>query len=452
MTMSFTSIEDNPSPVSRSRRRLILGAVGSSMFMSTLGSSSITAALPVLVQKLNIGFMWGQWVVIAYQLTVTALLMTMGRLGDLRGKKSVFLLGQLLFTLGSMLCGLARSIGFLIGSRVLHGLGASMVDALDLAILTEIWPARERGKVLGIATAISTFGVVAGPVLGGLLLENLDWPWLFYINIPIGIGGFLICLRSLPSLQPEHRTGRIDLPGMVWTGLGLTALSLLLTLGQEQVLPLPGMVLLGLSVPVCLGLFLHRESTCAHPMVDLAMFRIRSFRRGLVLQAALFLTLAGAAFVLPIYLLNVLGFAPTLMGLTIAVLPLSMTVVAPVAGLLSDRIGALRLILVGLAGTAVGYFVVSTLDLDTLPGDNMLRLLPIGIGATLCGTANVRNLMSAAARTQLGVASSVINMTRTMSALLGDLFLIYAGLTLVVLIYTWMGRDAHRSEEEIQPE
>ena len=464
----------------RGRQWWILGAVGTSMFLGTLDSSIVNIALPVLVQELDTNFVTGQWVVLAYLLTVTALLMVMGRLGDLQGKKVVFLTGQVVFTLGSVLCGLATSIGFLVGFRVLQGLGAAMISSLGIAILTETWPAQERGKALGISNAFLTLGVVAGPVLGGLLLEYLSWQWIFYVNIPIAVGGFLICLRFLPPMVQEQASRRFDFPGALWTGIGLTAFCLLLTLSQDQSLPLPGMLLLGLVAVVSLGLFIQRERTCALPMVDLAIFRIRPFRRGLTIQVAVFITLMGVILLLPFYLVQVRGFPMAWVGLISAAVPLVMTPVAPVAGILSDRIGTLSLILLGLAGIALGYLTASTLDLDTHPWGYVVRLLPLGVGVSLFTAANTRNIMSAAPRHQLGVASGIFNMMRTMShvisiPLLGtvmalrilhyhdaridlslappepfvqalqDQFLMCAGLVLAALVYAWLGRDAHQS-------
>ena len=470
-------------PIPRGQQWWILGAVGTSMFLGTLDSSIVNISLPILVQEFDTNFVAGQWVIIAYLLTVTALLMTMGRLGDLRGKKAVFLTGQVIFALGSMLCGMAPSIGYLVGFRVLQGLGASMIASQGIAILTETWPAQERGKALGFSNAFLTLGVVAGPVLGGLLLEYLSWQWIFYVNIPIAIGGFLVCLRFLPPLVQSQQVSRFDIPGALWTGIGLTATCLLLTLSQEQGLPPLHMLLLGAVALVSLILFLHRERTCATPMVDLNIFRVRPFRRGLVIQVAVFMTLMGVIVLLPFYLVQVREFSLDQAGLITAAVPLAMTLVAPLAGILSDRVGTLHLILLGLVGIALGYFTASTLTLDTPPWGYVARLFPLGVGFSLFSAANTRNIMSAAPKTQLGIASGIFNMMRTMSNVVGipilgsimalrilhyhgtridlslappeafvgalqDQFLLCAGVVLLALIYAWLGREAHQSIPE----
>ncbi len=177
-----------------------------------------------------------------------------------------------------------------------------MVVSQGIAILTETWPAEERGKVPGISNAFLTLGVVAGPVLGGLLLGYLSWQWISYVNTPIAIGGFLVCLRFLPPLVQPRGDRRFDIPGALWTALGLAANCLLLAQSQNQSLPAAGLAVLGVIALASLALFLHRGRTCTGPKVDLNIFRIRPFRRGLVIQVAVFIAL-----LLPFYLVQLRG-------------------------------------------------------------------------------------------------------------------------------------------------
>lgn len=197
-----------------------------------------------------------------------------------------------------------------------------MIASQGIAFLTETWPAQERGKVLGISNSFLTLGVVAGPVLDGLQLENLSWQWIFYVNIPITVGGFLICLRFFPPLVQSQKVSRFDNPGALWAGIGLTATCLLQTQSQGEDLLPTGIIGLGMIALVSLVLFLHWETTCTAPLVDLDIFRIRPFRRGLVIQVAVFTTLVGITLLLPFYLIQVRGFSLAQVGLITAAVPL----------------------------------------------------------------------------------------------------------------------------------
>ena len=421
MSMSVDAVSSSPaSSIDRARQWWILWAVGSSMLLGSLDSSIVNISLPGLVQDMETDFATVQWVVLSYLLTTTSLLITMGRLGDLVGKRTIFQLGQIVFVSGSVLCGLSTTIHALIAFRVVQAIGASMLMGLGMAIITETWPPERRGQAIGISNGFLTLGVVAGPILGGVILEYLSWPWIFYINIPITATSFLICFRYLPPLRQTTAGGRFDFPGAVLVALGLTALCLLLTLSQEaSAIPAAGWVGLGVVVLASLILFVLRERSCAHPMVDFSLFRRRGFGQGLLVQSNVFITLMAVILMLPFYLVQARGFPLIWVGLMQAAVPLVMTVIGPLAGHMSDRIGSLPLILVGLAGICAGYLTASGLSLDTSVLGYTLRLLPLGVGVALLSAATTRNIMSAAPLEQLGVASGIMNMMRTLSTVVG---------------------------------
>ncbi|MGD8586279.1 MAG: MFS transporter, partial [Chloroflexota bacterium] len=192
----------NEHEIDYSRKWLVMAAVGSGIFLSTIDGSIVNLALPTLSRSFGSPFAVVQWVVLAYLLTISTLLLSVGRLGDMIGKKPLYTVGFVIFTIGSMLCGIAPTVYWLIFFRVIQGLGAVMITALGLAILTESFPAHERGKALGIGGAVISVGIVVGPVLGGLIIGAFSWRWIFYVNLPVGIAGTLLAARYVPNVKP----------------------------------------------------------------------------------------------------------------------------------------------------------------------------------------------------------------------------------------------------------
>ncbi|MCA9928016.1 MAG: MFS transporter, partial [Anaerolineales bacterium] len=185
------------------RKWQIMATVGISIFLTLLDTYIVNVALPTLTRVFETDFATVQWVVLAYLLTLTTLMLTFGRLGDMLGKKPVYLVGLLIFTTGSVLCGLAPTVGWLIVFRVVQALGGAILFALGMAIITEAFPSHERGKAMGAAGAIIALGVVAGPVFGGILIEALSWQWIFFINVPIGVVGLITAVQFIPAIQPK---------------------------------------------------------------------------------------------------------------------------------------------------------------------------------------------------------------------------------------------------------
>ena len=174
---------------------LVLAAVAMGVFLATIDGSIVNIALPTLVNSLHVPFALVEWVVLAYLLTITTLMLSIGRLADMVGKKSLFLAGMIIFTTGSLLCGLSTTIGYLIASRVIQAVGAALTMALGTAIVTEAFPSEERGRALGLNGLMVSLGIIIGPTLGGLLLEHFSWNWLFFVNLPVGLAGIIMVIR-----------------------------------------------------------------------------------------------------------------------------------------------------------------------------------------------------------------------------------------------------------------
>ncbi len=303
-----------------------------------------------------------QWVILAYLLTLTLLLVGMGRLADMMGKKRIFVTGIVVFLVGSALCGLAPNVYWLIGFRVVQAVGAAMIIALGTAILTEAWPAQQRGQVLGLAAGFISLGIVLGPVAGGLILSVWSWHWIFYVNVPIGAVSLVLALRFLAPLPPQNRRERFDFAGAAVMGVGLLAFTLAMTAGQNLGFTDPrifGLLAVGLGM---LPVFVWVEQRVPFPIIDLSLFRAPAFSLNLFTATLAFIGISGVVLLLPIYLNLVLGLEMARIGLLMAAVPLIMVLLQPISGTLSDRFGTRPVSLLGLCFIVGGYLTMTTLQ------------------------------------------------------------------------------------------
>ncbi len=400
-------------PSSASSPSLFLSLIGVNImvFMATLDMSIVNVALPSLAKQLNTDFATVQWVILSYVLVVASLLLLVSRLGDMRGKKRIFSVGLGVFTVGSLLCGLAPNVEWLIAFRALQGVGAAMSQALGIAIVTEIAPPFRRGRAIGIVGATVAMGLALGPALGGLIIEFVGWRWIFLINVPVGILAQWIIARHMPALPPTRADQRFDIPGALLAAITLAAYSMGMTLGQKhgfdtyQVLGLLTLAAFGLTA------FIAVERRVAQPMIDLNLFRDPLFSLNLIMSVLVFIALSGG-FIMPFFLQLAQGRPPSEVGLLMMLIPLSMGLTALFSGALSDRFGPRGLSLLGLIILAGGCLAVSTLTLDSTWKEFALRVIPIGLGVGLFQTPNNSAIMGAAPREQLGVASGLLNYSR----------------------------------------
>jgi EmrB/QacA subfamily drug resistance transporter len=417
-----------------SRKWLVMAAVGMGVFLGTIDVSIINVSLPTMMEALNTDFPTIQWVILSYSLTVTSLLLSVGRLADIRGKKQIYLLGFVIFTLGSMLCGISPTAGWLVSFRVLQALGAAMVTALGAAIVTDAFPPTERGKALGVIGTIVSGGIAAGPALGGLLIGTIGWRAIFFVNVPVGIVGVWMVRAFVPHDQPPGQQ-TFDFGGAGSLLVSLLGLLLGLTLGQR----------LGFTAPLISGLFflfilsliifLIIEWRVTQPMVDLRLFRSPIFSIS-VLTAFMSFSAIGAFFIIPFYLQDVLGYSAAQVGLLLSVVPVVLAISAPVSGILSDRFGTQGLATAGLLLMAISFFMLRSLAVDTSALGYIVRMLPLGIGIGVFNSPNNSAIMGSVPRHHRGVASSFIAISRTLGqttgvAVIGTIFAartaVYAG-------------------------
>lgn len=396
----------------------ILTAVGMGIFLATIDGSIVNVALPTLVRELHTNFATVQWIPLAYLLTLSTALLSMGRLGDMIGKKPVYVSGFVLFTLSSMLCGLAPGVYWLIGFRVLQAIGAAMTQALGIAIVTEAFPPAERGKALGVAGGLVSLGVVAGPTLGGLILDAFSWRWIFFVNLPVGILGILMTLRYVPHTTAV-RAQRFDYAGAAVLFSGLLALLLALTLGQQWGFADRRFWLLSGMAALLLVGFIITEQRVTQPMINLNLFRNELFNINLLTGLLTFIAVAGVFVLLPFYLENMMGYGPRQVGLLIAAVPVLMGITAPISGALSDRYGTRPIATIGLAVLVIGYLAMSRLALDTPLLAYVFAVLPFGAGMGIFQSPNNSAVMGSVPPPQLGVTSGLLAMTRNLGQTVG---------------------------------
>ena len=412
-----TRAESSPA-VDYSRKWWVMLAVAMGIFLGTIDGSIVNVALPTLVDDLDTTFPVIQWVVLAYLLALATLVLGVGRLGDIVGKKPIYAAGFAVFTLGSVLAGLSPSVGWLIGSRIFQAVGAAMVFALGFAIITEAFPPEERGRALGLNGAIVSVGIVLGPTLGGILIDTLGWRWIFFVNLPIGIVGTLTAIRYVPDVPPRGGE-RFDFVGAAAFLVTLLSFMLGLTFGQTHGFGEPlSWGLLALAA-AALPLFIRIERFVEHPMLDLTLFRDRLLSVNLFAGWASFAAIGGVFILLPFYLENVLGYSPMETGLLLASAPLALGVSAPLSGSLSDRVGPWPVILLGLVVLLAGYLLMMTLDTATTAVGYLLTLVPVGLGMGIFQSPNNSAVMGAVPGHRLGVTSGLLTITRITGQLSG---------------------------------
>lgn len=400
------------------RKWFVMTAVAAGILLTTIDSNIINVALPTLVRELQSDFATIQWVVLAYLLTLATLMLSLGRLGDILGKKPIYASGFVIFTIGSVLCGLAPNVYWLIGFRILQALGGAMLLALGTAIVTEAFPSKERGRALGITGTFISIGIVVGPTMGGLIIDWLSWRWIFFVNLPIGFIGLLLALRFIPPANYGHRQS-FDFAGAFSLFVSLLTLLLGLTWGQQQGFGQTVVQLLIFLSITFLILFIIIESRSQQPMIDLRLFRNRLFSINLITGLMTFIAIAGTVILMPFYLENILGFKPRQVGLLMAIVPLFLAVIAPLSGSLSDRFGTRPISVAGLVMLAIGYAAMSTLSLKTGGWGYVVRLLPVGIGMGMFQSPNNSAVMGSAPRERLGIASGLLAISRTLGQTTG---------------------------------
>lgn len=387
--------------------------------MSALDGSVVNTTLPLITRNFNSNIAAVEWVVTIYLLVLSGLLLSFGRLGDLQGHKRVYIAGFAIFLVSSALCGLASSVNGLVVYRALQALGGAMLMANSPAILTKSFPARQRGQALGLQATMTYLGLMAGPSLGGWLADQFSWRAVFYINIPVGLIALALSARFIHADHPSQVSERFDPLGAFTFLAGLVVL--LFGLNQGHALGWSSPTILGALAAsgLFLALFVYIESRAEYPMLDLQLFRSWPFSGAVVSAILNYTCIYTITFLLPFYLIQGRSFTPTQTGLILTAMPIVMAIVAPLSGTLSDRIGTRWPTLIGMAGLAVGLYLLSGLGPNTPTSQIALWLGVVGLGTGIFISPNTSALMGAAPRSRQGIAAGILATSRNVGMVLG---------------------------------
>ncbi|MDP9691753.1 UNVERIFIED_ORG: EmrB/QacA subfamily drug resistance transporter [Pseudomonas mohnii] len=388
------------------------------MLLSSLGTSIANVGLPSLAQAFSASFQQVQWVVIAYLLVITTLIVSVGRFGDLVGRRRLLLCGIALFTLASACCALAPNLGLLIAARALQGLGAAIMMALTLALVGETVAKGKTGGAMGLLGTMSAIGTALGPALGGVLIGEFGWRSMFLISVPLGMATWLLAQRYLPDDRPAQsaRTG-FDPAGTLLLALSLAAYALAMTLGRAH-FGLPNIVLL-LAACLGLGLFVRVESRVAAPLVRLALFRDNRLSGSLAMSLLVTTVMMATLLVGPFYLSQTLRLSAMEIGLVLSVGPLVAALTGVPAGRIVDRCGAPGITLAGLLGMALGCLMLSVVPESFGVGGYLAPMVVLTLGYAVFQTANNTAVMLDVAPDQRGVVSGLLNLSRNLGLVTG---------------------------------
>jgi EmrB/QacA subfamily drug resistance transporter len=401
------------------RKWWTLAAVSFGLFMIMLDNTIVNVALPSIERSLHLKISELEWVVTGYALTFGALMLTGGKLADLLGRRSVFVAGLAVFTLSSLACGLAGSAGVLIAARVVQGIGAAMMNPATLSIITVTFPPRQRGTAIGIWAGVSALALAIGPLVGGVITERINWNWIFFINVPVGVVGILAAFAFIDESRDTSHEQRPDVPGLASSALGLFALSYALIEANNYGWT-SGRILVAFAVAAAsLAAFVLLELHQRLPMLELGLFRNRGFAGANGVMLLVGLAMFGVFFYISLYVQQVLGYSPTQAGASFLPWTILIILIAPQAGRISDRIGPRPLVAGGMVVLAGSLFWFSHLGVHESFWSLLPGMLLGGVGMGVAMAPVTAAAMSSVRADKAGVGSAVLNSMRQVGGSLG---------------------------------
>ena len=404
---------------SRRRSTLILFNVCVGQFIVGLDQRALLVALPTLTHTFSTSLTTIQWVLLIYDLALIGLVITVGRLGDLFGRRRIYASGFLLFVLASALCGISQSAGQLILFRGLQAAGGAMIAANGRALASEAFPSSQRGKAMGFASMAFHTGYLTGPTLGGFLIDTIGWRWIFYINLPIGIWGAYLAWKLLQKEKENLKGVSVDFPGAILliltNSLFIYAMNQLPHVGWRH----PTVAgTLALSAVAC-ALFVFVELRSRMPILSFSLFRSRLFTASMFSLFFITSTQSAISFLMPFYLQNILHYSPSQMGWIIIASSVMIVVFAPFAGWASDRLGSRPLCTVGAGLIVIAQFFIASLGLDSSIPRIVLPLMISGLGWALFNSPNQSAILGSVPRDKVGTASGMNTTTARTGGAMG---------------------------------
>lgn len=396
----------------------ILG-VSIGVFIFSLDVYIVNLALPIMVESLHTTFANSQWVVLSYLLAISIFVLSASKLGDMWSKKKLYIIGMIVFTISSLLCGLAPNIGFLIAFRAIQGVGAAFISGLGTAMIVEAFPVEERGLGLGIRAGVFGLGMMLEPTIGGILISIGDWPLIFFINVPIGILGILIVAYFVPASIVNGGKQQFNVIGTIVLTFMLTCFILGITLLEEHNYDLNIILVLLFLSMISLAFLVLIEMRTLNPILDWKIFKSLDLSLGLGLRFIGNFVIAGAIFILPFFFKLVKQYPINKSGLLLAIPPIIIVLIAPIAGILSDRFGSRIISLTGLILMAIGCFLISTFNAELTIINYMIAIIPYGLGIGMFQSPNNSAIMGAAPQDSLGITSGLLSLSRILGQTIG---------------------------------
>jgi EmrB/QacA subfamily drug resistance transporter len=401
------------------RKWLTLGCVAFALFMVMLDNTVVNVALPSIQRDLGIGLSELQWTVNAYALTFAVLMLTGGKLADFMGRRRVFIAGLAVFTASSLACGLATSGEMLIAARTVQGVGAALMMPATLSIISATFPVHERGMAIGIWAGVSAMALALGPLVGGLLTQHIDWGWIFFINVPVGVVAIVAARLLIRESRDTSADQRLDVLGLVTSGVALFALTFALIEANDYGWTSPAILALFAVAATGIAAFVLLELHQRAPMLDLSLFRSGTFAGANVVVLLVFLAMFGVFFFVSLYVQGILGYSPVQAGAMFLPMTVLIMFVAPIAGKLSDHVGSRWLIVTGMALLGAHLLLLSTLTVDSTFWNILPALILGGLGMSLTMTPATAAAIGSVPVAKAGIGSGVLNTFRQVGGALG---------------------------------
>ena len=401
------------------RKWWTLAAVAFGLFMIMLDNTVVNVALPTIGRDFETGLSELEWVVNGYALTFGVLMLTGGKLADLLGRRRIFITGLAIFTLASLACGLATSAEFLIGARVVQGVGSALMNPATLSIIIATFPPRQRGMAIGLWAGVSAMALAIGPLLGGLITDHIHWSWVFFINVPVGILAIVVARLVIEESRDTSAVQRLDLPGLATSAIALFALTYGLIEANEHGWTSPLILSLFAIAAVGFVAFVLLEQHQKVPMLDLSLFRNPTFAGANTVMMLVGLAMFGVFLFVTLYMQNVLQYSPTQAGAAFLPMTILIVLLAPIAGKLSDRIGSRWLMAGGMTLVSLSLLLDTRLDAGSNFWDILPPLLVGGAGMGLAMTPTTAAAMGSVPMDKAGVGSAVLNSMRQVGGSLG---------------------------------
>ncbi len=397
----------------------VLLAVGFGTYMATLDFNIVSVALPTLSDEFHRSPDTVLWAMLASNLVITGLTLTAGRAGDLFGRKRLYLAGWVIFSVLVFVVGTAQNIEQLIAYRFLQGAGVALAIANGNAIVTDVFPDRERGRALGTIGAIVGAGLMSGPIFGGVILSFLSWRWIFWLRAPIGLLALAAAWRFIPAERRKPAGEKLDIPGAIALFFALSGALIAVNRGDSWGWTSPSVLGLFAVSATALVTFLRVESRSPSPIVALPLFKIPTFSAPVLALLLTFVGQAASIFLMPFYLEDIQGYSTAKTGLVISVVPLAMLLLSSASGYAADRWNFRFQTTIGTFIVMGGLFSLATLQIDTPVWAVALRLSIIGIGTSIFMAPNTSTLMGSVDRSMLGTASAATATSRNIGNAVG---------------------------------